>query len=69
MTPKGKSKDLIDRLGIESAIAVVEEMIDCAKYIWGGHDSDTGILARDSYKEYWTEVKQEILKEKTQDTI
>jgi hypothetical protein len=78
MTPQEKANDLfnkmldkayeVDCLGGEymvakrCALVMVEEMINCAGYIWGGRDTETGKAARDSFRDYWYEVKNEIEK-------
>ena len=44
------------------AIIAVDEMLNNAGFIWGGRDAETGLSARDEYRKYWNEVKQEIEK-------
>lgn len=47
----------------ELAKIFVNEMLSCAGYIWGGRtDEQLYITARDEYRKYWDEVKEEILK-------
>ncbi len=47
---------------IRCALIVVNEMLGSAARIWGGRDTETGKTARDSYREYWYEVKSELEK-------
>jgi lipid-binding SYLF domain-containing protein len=44
----------------ECALIAVDEMLNNAGFIWGGRDTETGLSARDSYRKYLQEVKQEI---------
>jgi hypothetical protein len=37
-------------------------MLASAGYIWGGKDTETGLSARDAFRKYWNEVKEEIEK-------
>jgi hypothetical protein len=46
----------------ECALIAVDEMLNNAGFIWGGRDTETGLSARDSYRKYLQEVKQEIEK-------
>jgi hypothetical protein len=73
MTPKEKAEELYNKMlpkkGVvfklyskKCALLVVNEMIDNAGYIWGGRDTETAKSARDSYRDYWYEVKQELEK-------
>lgn len=69
MTPKEKADELIRKYYSIGAIEVkqcaliaVDEMLNNAGFIWGGRDTETGMTARDQYRKYWQEVKQEIEK-------
>jgi len=73
MTPKEKAEKLYNRMlpksGVvfklqakQCALVAVDEMLNNAGFIWGGNDTETGLSARDSYRKYWNEVKQEIEK-------
>lgn len=44
----------------QCALIAVNTMLDNAGFIWGGTDSETGLTARDSFRKYWNEVKEEI---------
>jgi hypothetical protein len=44
------------------ALIAVDEMLGNAAMIWGGRNTDTGLTARDEFRKYWNEVKQEIEK-------
>ncbi len=46
----------------QCALIAVDEMLNNAGFIWGGGDTETGLSARDSYRKYLQEVKQEIEK-------
>jgi hypothetical protein len=77
MTPKEKAEYLVDRFvqytpadsefeypyAKECALILIKEMLDSAARIWGGRDTETGKTARDSYREYWYEVKSEVEKQ------
>ena len=74
MTPKEKAEQLVNQyehstysqvqeeLAKQCAIIAVDEMLNNAGFIWGGRDAETGLSARDEYRKYWNEVKQEIEK-------
>ena len=76
MTPKEKAKQLIisysrnkdlqfalnDFLAKQCALIAVDEMLGNAGMIWGGRNTETGLTARDEFRKYWKEVKQEIEK-------
>ena len=74
MTPKEKAKELYDKfyewypkqdaefIAEQSVITFANEMINNAGFIWGVHDFKTNVTARDSFRMYWQEVKQEIEK-------
>lgn len=47
---------------IHCALIFVNEMLDNAMYIWGGRDTETGLSARDGFRKYWQEVKEELEK-------
>lgn len=44
------------------AMILVDEMLNNAGFIWGGHNHETGLSARDGFRKYWNEAKQEIQK-------
>jgi hypothetical protein len=78
MTAKEKAKSLIEEMycvedpmgnypmcyetAKQCALIAVDEMLNSAGFIWGGRDTETGLSARDSFREYWQEVKTEIEK-------
>ncbi len=74
MTPKEKAEELVDKyywtfgdgyLGeqhIQCALIAVDEMLGNAAMIWGGRNTETGLTARDEFRKYWKEVKQELEK-------
>jgi hypothetical protein len=47
---------------IRCAIILVNEMLSNAAMIWGGRNTETGLTARDEFRKYWQEVKQELEK-------
>lgn len=67
-TPKEKAKQLVDKMSFEvcktdakqCALIAVDEMLSNAGMIWGGRNTETGLTARDEFRKYWREVKQEI---------
>jgi len=75
MTPKEKAEQLFSKFNNpdtthypyvhnaqQCALIAADEMIGNAGFIWGGIDNETGLTARDTYRKYWQEVKQEIEK-------
>ena len=46
----------------QCALIAVDEMLANAGMIWGGRNTETGLTARDEFRKYWQEVKQEIEK-------
>jgi len=73
MTPKEKAEKLYNRMlpksGVvfklqakQCALIAVDEMLNNAGFIWGGRDTETGMTARDQYRKYWQEVRDEIEK-------
>lgn len=46
----------------QRALICIEEQMNNAGFIWGGHNSETGLSARDEYRKYWNEVKSELEK-------
>lgn len=50
------------RLAKKCAVIAANEMLNNAGFIWGGRDTETALSARDEYRKYWNEVKQEIEK-------
>lgn len=77
-TPKEKADDLVDKFfqyipaqqdsvyeyayAKQCALIAVDEMQANAGMIWGGRNTETGLTARDEFRKYWQEVKQEIEK-------
>lgn len=55
-TPRYMSKEMAK----QSALILVDEMIANAGYIWGGHETETGLSARDSFRKYWHNVSSEL---------
>jgi hypothetical protein len=49
-------------LAKKSALIAVDYMLSNAAMIWGGRDTETGLTARDEFRKYWYEVKQELEK-------
>jgi hypothetical protein len=47
---------------IRCALIAVNEMLGNAAMIWGGRNTETGLTARDEFRKYWNEVKQELEK-------
>jgi len=43
-------------------LIVANEMLNNAGFIWGGSREEIGLSARDKFREYWNEVKEEIKK-------
>jgi hypothetical protein len=75
MTPKDKAQELNSRIyelvadtpdpewrAKEGALIVANEMLNNAGFIWGGSREEIGLSARDKFREYWNEVKEEIEK-------
>ncbi len=66
MTAKEKAEDLLMKFSNpfakSSAIILVNEMLDNAAMIWGGRNTETGLTARDEFRKYWYEVKNELEK-------
>jgi hypothetical protein len=66
MTPKEKAEDLLMKFSNpfakSCALITVDEMLGNAGMIWGGRNTETGLTARDEFRKYWYEVKQEIEK-------
>ena len=71
MTPEGKAEELFgiyliytedQTLAKKCALIAVDEMQANAGMIWGGRNTETGLTARDEFRKYWKEVKQEIEK-------
>jgi len=70
MTPKEKAEQLYDKFHVwdtmdhsevkKMTLIAVREMINNAGFIWG--NKSVGVSARDEYRKYWQEVKQEIEK-------
>lgn len=71
MTPEVKAEELFgiyliytenQTLAKKCALIAVDEMQANAGMIWGGRNTETGLTARDEFRKYWREVKQEIEK-------
>ena len=71
MTPEGKAEELFgiyliytedQTLAKKCSLIAVDEMLANAGMIWGGRNTETGLTARDEFRKYWQEVKQEIEK-------
>lgn len=71
MTPEVKAEELFgiyliytenQTLAKKCALIAVDEMQANAGMIWGGRNTETGLTARDEFRKYWQEVKQEIEK-------
>lgn len=76
ITPKEKADELIEKFiqytpadekfeyeyAKKCALIAVDEMQANAGMIWGGRNTETGLSARDEFRKYWQEVKQEIEK-------
>jgi len=71
MTPERKAEELFgiyliytknQTLAKKCALIAVDEMLANAGMIWGGRNTETGLTARDDFRKYWQEVKQEIEK-------
>ena len=73
MTTKDKAQELNSRIyGLvadtpdpdwrakEGALIIANEMLNNAGFIWGGSREEIGLSARDKFREYWNEVKEEI---------
>jgi len=73
MTPKEKAQELYlkyspyvndysnpEPAAKELTMLIVDEMLNNAGFIWG--NSPIGTSARDQYRTYWQQVKQEIEK-------
>ena len=46
----------------QCALIAVDYMLSNAAMIWGGRNTETGLTARDEFRKYWYEVKQELEK-------
>ena len=47
----------------QCALICCDEMLNNAGFIWGeGRDTEIGLSARDAFRKYWSEVKEELLK-------
>ena len=75
MTTKDKAQELNSRIyelvadtpdpewrAKEGALIIANEMLNNAGFIWGGSREEIGLSARDKFREYWNEVKEEIKK-------
>ena len=73
MTTKDKAQELNSRMyelvadtpdpewrSKEGALIIANEMLNNAGFIWGGSREEIGLSARDKFREYWNEVKEEI---------
>lgn len=78
MLPKEKAEELINKFMFadiyfstkqgnklnakQCALICCDEMLNNAGFIWGGRDTEIGLSARDAFRKYWSEVKEELLK-------
>ena len=71
MKPEEKAEELFgiyllytgnQTLAKKCSLIAVDEMLANAGMIWGGRNTETGLTARDEFRKYWQEVKQEIEK-------
>ena len=77
MTAKDRAEELIQKFDLlddewdtyhyvhnskECAMILVNEMLGNAAMIWGGRNTETGLTARDEFRNYWNEVKNELEK-------
>ena len=60
--PNAPLGDLKDSIAKQCALIAVDEMLGNAAMIWGGRNTETGLTARDEFRKYWNEVKQELEK-------
>ncbi len=51
-----------DQWAKKCALIAVDEMQANAGMIWGGRNTETGLSARDEFRKYWREVKEELEK-------
>ena len=56
----GVEPSYVTRMAKQCALVLVDEMLNNAGYIWGGVDPETGLTARDGFRTYWNQVKEEI---------
>ena len=71
MTPTEKAEELFgiyliytenQTVAKTCALIAVDEMRGNAGMIWGGRNTETGLTARDEFRKYWQQVKQELEK-------
>lgn len=71
MTPEENARELFYRISLwvddkDTAIDLAELfskiMLENAADIWGGRNTETGLISRDEFRKYWQEVKNEIQK-------
>jgi len=71
MTPTEKAEELFgiyliytenQTVAKTCALIAVDEMLGNAGMIWGGRNTETGLTARDEFRKYWQQVKQELEK-------
>ena len=71
MTPEEKAEELFgiyllhtsnQTFAKNCSLIAVDEMLANAGMIWGGRNTETGLTARDEFRKYWQEVKQELEK-------
>ena len=61
MEAKKKFYDLLDKLKeVDNVKLFINEMLECAGYVWGGTNTELGLSARDSYRKYWQDVNTEL---------
>jgi hypothetical protein len=71
MTPKENAHEIFYRIyawlddkdtALELAILFSKMMLENTGMIWGGRNSETGLTARDEFRKYWKETKEELRK-------
>ncbi len=73
MTPKEKAKEIFQKFwniegvydlefAIQCSLIAVDEILSNAAMIWGGRNTEIGLTARDEFRKYWYEVKNELEK-------
>lgn len=61
MQSKDKFYDLLNKLKeVDNVKLFINEMLECAGYVWGGTNTELGLTARDSYRKYWQDVNTEL---------
>ncbi len=73
MTPRENAHEIFYRIyawlddkdkdtALELAILFSKMMLENAGMIWGGRNTETGLTARDEFRKYWKETKEELRK-------